>query len=135
MIYVFSKSGANYKRIDYKGDFPKGGGGRSKSTCYASANGITNIHTTEAGRRCATSVITIANKKHKGAHPTQKPLELYKWLIERYCPDGGTILDPTAGSFSACFAAYDLDRHAIGIEKDEEFYKKATDQTLPPVSP
>ena len=128
MIYVFSKSGAHYERVDVTGDFPKGGGGRSKSKCYASANGMPNIPSTVEGKRCVTSVITIANKKEKGAHPTAKPIELYEWLLRRYCPAGGTVLDPTFGSANSCVAAYNLDRHAIGIEKDEEFYKKASER-------
>jgi hypothetical protein len=58
-------------------------------------------------------------------HPTEKPVELYKWLLSRYCPEGGTVLDPTAGSFNSCFAAQELGRNAIGIEKDTKFYDKA----------
>ena len=57
--------------------------------------------------------------------PTQKPESLYRWLIERYCPVGGTVLDPTFGSGNSVFTAYQMDRNAIGIEKDDGFYKKA----------
>lgn len=39
--------------------------------------------------------------------------------------NGGTVLDPTFGSGNSVFTAYALDRNAIGIEKDEKFYKKA----------
>ena len=122
MIYVFSKKGAFYKRIDITGDFPKGGGGRSKSSVYPSLNEIPNLNTTEEGRRCVKSVIEVANKKEKGQHPTAKPKELYKWLIERYSNEGDTILDPTAGSFNSVFVANELKRKAIGIEKDKGFY-------------
>lgn len=128
MIYVFSKAGAYYKRIDIKGDFPGGGGGRSKSKVYTAANDMDNIQSTKEGQRCVGSIVCCANKKQKGGHPTQKPEELYRWLIERYCPEGGTVLDPTAGSFTSCLAAAALGRKAIGIEKDEEFYKKALDK-------
>ena len=124
-IYVFAKKGARYNRIDLVGDYPAGGGGRSKSSVYPSLNGIPNLQTTEAGRRCVKSVIEMANKKGKGKHPTQKPDDLYKWLIERYSNPGDTILDPTAGSFASCFTANDLGRQAIGIEKDTGFYEKA----------
>jgi hypothetical protein len=95
-IYVFSKKGARYNRIDVEG--------------------------------CVKSVVTVANKKGKDKHPTQKPDELYKWLIERYSNPGDTILDPTAGSFASCFTANDLGRQAIGIEKDDKFYEKAKAQ-------
>jgi len=128
LIYVFSKKGAYYNRKDIIGDFPPGGGGRSSATFIPSINGMPNSSTTTEGRRCVTSVITIANKKIKGGHPTQKPSELYKWLYERYCPAGGTILDPTAGSFTSCFVAREMGLHAIGIEKDNIFFKNATDK-------
>ena len=78
--------------------------------------------------RCVKTVVTVPGPKGRGRHPTEKPMDLYKWLIERYCPKDGTILDPTAGSFNSCFAAQALGRNAIGIEKDPKFYKKAKDR-------
>ena len=125
MIYVFSKKGAYYKRVDVKGDFPAGGGGRSCAKFLPIGNMPNLSQTTEAGRRCVKSIIEIANKKTRGGHPTQKPPELYKWLLERYCPAGGCVLDPTAGSFTSCFTARDMGLRAIGIEKDIKFFWKA----------
>lgn len=61
----------------------------------------------------------------KGGHPTEKPIDLYKFLIERYCPPGGTVLDPTFGSGNSGQACWDLDRKYIGIEKDKKFFDKA----------
>jgi len=98
MIYVFSKKGAYYNRIDTEGN------------------------------RCVKSVINLANKKIKGGHPTQKPMELYEWLIARYCPPNGTVLDPTAGSCNSAFKAHEMGRTAIAIEKDATFYKKAIER-------
>lgn len=121
-IYVFSKAGAYYERIDISGDFPAGGGGRSTAN-FLPISELPNLsEKTEAGRRCVTSVITVANKKKKRGHPTAKPEALYKWLIERYCPPGGMILDPTAGSFTSCKTAVKLGRRAIGIEKEKTFF-------------
>jgi site-specific DNA-methyltransferase (adenine-specific) len=124
MIYVFSKAGANYKRIDISGNFPAGGGGRSTAN-YLPIAQLPNTSTTQAGRRCVKSVVEIANLKTKGGHPTQKPPALYKWLIERYSKEGDTILDPTFGSGNSVFTAVELKRNAIGIEKDEKFFEKA----------
>ncbi len=133
LVYVFSKKAPFYKRVDIVGDFPAGGGGRSKSNYIPSVATLPNTSiTTAAGRRCVRSVIKFANKKTKGGHPTAKPIELYKWLIERYCPDGGTILDPTAGSFNAVRAALELKRKAIGIEKDAVYFATANAALSPP---
>lgn len=126
MVYVFAKKGAAYTRVDLIGDYPAGGGGRSKSGYMPSLNDLPNTSkTTEAGRRCAKSVIEVANKKGRGKHPTQKPDALYEWLIERYSKEGDTVLDPTAGSFASVFTARRLGRKAIGIEKDDAFFAKA----------
>jgi len=130
MIYVFAKSGAYYERIDILGDFPAGGGGRSKANFLPIGN-MPNTGTTVAGRRCVKTVIEVANRKTKGGHPTEKSSELYRWLIERYCPVGGMVLDPTMGSANSVFTAYDMNRSAIGIEKDKTFYDKAVSR-LPP---
>ena len=87
--------------------------------------------TDNSGKRCALSVIEHPTSATRGGHPTEKPRDLYRFLIERYCPAGGTVLDPTAGSFNSVFTAYDMDRNAIGIEKDDGFYKKALEKLTP----
>jgi site-specific DNA-methyltransferase (adenine-specific) len=118
LIYVFSKKGANYTRVDITGDFP----GTSPSGMGNAGESVYPIH---KRIRCVKSVIEVANKKGKGKHPTQKPDDLYEWLITRYSKEGDTILDPTAGSFASCFTAKRLGRNAIGIEMDVGFYEKA----------
>jgi len=122
-IYVFAKKGARYNRIDIEGDYKKAGGGRTCSNVYAGE--FAHVQPDNEGKRCVKSVVEIPNKKGRGNHPTQKPNDLYKWLIERYSNPGDMILDPTAGSFSSCFTAVELGRQAIGIEKDDKFYEKA----------
>ena len=126
MIYVFSKSGAHYKRIDIEGDFKKWSSStRGISKHYHNKERTAGGGDHTEGKRCVKSVIPIQLVQHKGGHPTEKPLELYKWLLSRYCPEGGTILDPTAGSFNSCVAGLLLDLNCIGIEKDNEFFNKA----------
>jgi len=122
MMFVFSKAGAYYERKDISGNFPAGGGGTRDNAQFIVADCPT--HTTEAGRRCVKSYVEVANKKTRGGHPTAKPIELYKWLIERYCPVGGTVLDPTFGSCNSGRAARELKRNYIGIEMNKEFFDK-----------
>ena len=56
-------------------------------------------------------------------HPTQKPIDLMRWVAEVTPP--GVIVDPFAGSGSTLRAAKDLGRTAIGIEVDERYCKVA----------
>jgi len=128
MIYVFSKKGATYNRVDLVGDYPKGGGGRSKATFIDGINKMENIQSTVAGKRCVKSWFEIPNKKEKGGHPTAKPNELYKWLIERYSKAGDTVLDPTFGSGNSGAVCRELNRNYIGIEMDKGFYDKAVER-------
>jgi site-specific DNA-methyltransferase (adenine-specific) len=125
MIYVFAKKGAYYKRIDIEGDFLNTNKGPRPKTINTYQPFHNTTKESNEGKRCVKTVIEVANKKGKGNHPTQKPAELYEWLLKRYCPEKGTILDPTAGSFTSCFEAKKLGLNAIGIEKDEAFYEKA----------
>jgi site-specific DNA-methyltransferase (adenine-specific) len=126
MIYIFSKAGAYYNRVDISGNFEPYA---FKATTEGQPRAGKNSRTAtlnDGTKRCVLSVIQTPNKTlKKSVHPTEKPSALYKWLIERYCPPGGTVLDPTFGSGNSVFTAFDMDRNAIGIEKDEGFYKKA----------
>jgi len=54
-------------------------------------------------------------------HPTQKPLEVMKWVIE-LCPKAGTILDPFMGSGTTGVAAIQLGRSFIGIEREPKYF-------------
>jgi site-specific DNA-methyltransferase (adenine-specific) len=134
MIYVFSETGAYYKRKDIEGDFKASGGGCKPGNVYGSAKSTNKIGNNE-GKRCCLSIISNMNPPKKGGHPTEKPVELYKFLLERYCPEGGTVLDPTFGSGNSGKAAKELGLKYIGIEKDETFFKKAKAILLPEENP
>lgn len=134
MIYVFSKAGAFYHRIDE--DVP----GKKKRTDNIEAPIKDNVYnSTHSKLHCSTGadedkacVLSVINMKKvgttKNTHPTEKLNSLYQWLIERYCPVGGTVLDPTFGSGNSVFTAYESGRNAIGIEMNEEFFNKAVER-------
>ena len=58
-------------------------------------------------------------------HPTQKPVELLKTLIEIFTDEGDVVIDPVAGSGSTLIAAERLNRKAYGFEIKKEFFTKA----------
>ena len=57
-------------------------------------------------------------------HPTQKPLEVMKWVIE-LCPKSETILDPFMGSGTTGVAAIQMGRKFVGIERDPKYFEIA----------
>lgn len=59
-------------------------------------------------------------------HPTQKPVALYKWILQHYAKPGDKILDTHVGSASSLIACYDMGFDYVGFEIDEEYYKLAT---------
>jgi site-specific DNA-methyltransferase (adenine-specific) len=63
--------------------------------------------------------------KDRGMHPTQKPLELMKYLISTYSNENDMVLDNTMGSGTTCLAARELNRKFIGIEKEPKYYEIA----------
>jgi len=124
MIYVFSKKGAFYKRIDVvvegKEAYNPVGNYIDKNRIYA-AGLFKTLVSKDDNTRCPLSVINFPLNKSK-LHPTCKSVDLYKWLIERYSNEGDMILDPTAGSFNSGRACLELNRRYIGMEMDEKFY-------------
>lgn len=56
-------------------------------------------------------------------HPTQKPIELYRWIFSRYAKAGDKILDTHLGSGSSRIAAYDAGLDFWGYEIDETYFR------------
>lgn len=63
-------------------------------------------------------------------HPTQKPVNVLKKLIEIFTDPGETVIDPCCGSGSTLRAASELGRNAFGFEIDRNFYREAKEKML-----
>lgn len=101
-----------------------------KHSSDGSNYGKTKIGTSGGGQtdRYPTTIIDIPYKsipKNELINPTQKPVELYEWLIKTYSNKGDTVLDFTAGACTCAIAAINTSREYICIEKDKKQYEKA----------
>jgi site-specific DNA-methyltransferase (adenine-specific) len=58
-------------------------------------------------------------------HPTQKPVKLYQWLLDKYAKPGDKILDTHLGSASSAIAAHYAGYDFVGMEIDKHYYDLA----------
>ena len=58
-------------------------------------------------------------------HPTEKPVQLYEYLIQYYSKKGDSVLDPCFGSANSLIASRNLDRIYFGFELNENYYNNA----------
>ncbi len=79
--------------------------------------------------------LSLQGESSRRAHPTQKPVPLMRWCIERSGSINGVILDPFMGSGTTLRAAMDLGRKAIGIEIDERYCEVAAKRLSQSVLP
>ena len=66
--------------------------------------------------------------KETRMHPTQKPVALYKWLLDKYAKEGDKILDTHLGSGSIAIACHDYKFHLTACELDKEYFDKAMER-------
>ena len=69
-----------------------------------------------------------AAKKSPKFHPTQKPVALYEWILNRYAKEGDTILDTHVGSGSSLIACRNTNHKYVGFEIDEDYYRLAKER-------
>ena len=74
----------------------------------------------------------IPNFKNEGPdariHPTQKPIALYRWLLQKYAKEGDKIIDTHSGSASCAIACH-LEKHDfLAIEKDYDYWKASIER-------
>jgi len=75
------------------------------------------------GKRYPRSVQKVNTER--GLHPTQKPVELFEYLIKTYTNEGDVVLDNVIGSGTTAVACINTGRNYIGIELDEHYVEIA----------
>ena len=83
----------------------------------------------DTGYRYPCDILNI-NREKLGStiHPTQKPVELFEYLIKTYTNDGETVLDNCMGSGTTAIACINTNRNYIGFELSEEYCKIANER-------
>lgn len=70
------------------------------------------------------------SKNEKRIHPTQKPVDLYKWLLSRYAKPGDKILDTHLGSGSSRIASYDMGFDFYATELDKDYFDASIERFI-----
>ena len=139
-ICVFYKKQPNYNPQMSKGEaYDKG---FRKDQLTGSYGNFKSNHVKSNGKRYPTDVIAYeeqsiddyvyiktAESEGKVYHPTQKPIELGRYLIKTFTKPGGVILDNACGSGSFLISALLENRNFIGIEKNEDVMLHKVDVT------
>lgn len=125
-IVVFYRKQPTYNPQMTKGDpYDKGKAVRDTDS-YAKQTKEVHVKN-DTGFRYPRSVQYFVTAESEGKyHPTQKPVELYRWLVRTYSNKGDTVLDPCMGAGTTGISATIEDRNFIGIERDSEYFERAS---------
>ena len=99
---------------------------RTKGTDNYGSHGL-SVFRCPPDRSMPSSILKIANVQ-KTVHPTQKPVALMEYLIRTYTNEGETVLDNCMGSGTTGVACKNTGRNFIGIERDPEYFRIASDR-------
>ena len=114
-ILIFSKNQIKYNPIMTIGRPYISGKGTSGDV----TGNVTKIQTKNGGTRFPKSIIKI--NRETGLHPTQKPVELFEYLIKTYTQENEIVLDNCAGSCTTAIACKNINRKWICIEQEEKY--------------
>ena len=124
-ILVFYKKPPTYNPQKTTGKMRMKGSVKGSGTeNYGKHHGQTSINDSYFPQ----SVIDITNgdRTKENEHPTQKPVELFAYLIKTYTNEGDLVLDNCAGSGTTGVASKILNRNFILIEKEEKYCEIAS---------
>lgn len=102
------------------------GSGKAHNASSYASNAVASIGYEDAGGASRFFYVAKAPKKERPnvdgmAHPTVKPLALMRWLVKLVTPEGGTVLEPFAGSGATVEACILEGFHCIAIEREAEY--------------
>ena len=123
IISVFYRHVPTYNPQGTKSVHINSGRKQKSGKLYAKYDGSGYIQTTGDYPR---SILTFdTDNDADRLHPTQKPVDLLRYLVLTYTNEGDTVLDNCMGSGTTAIACIKERRHFIGFELSEEYYLKA----------
>lgn len=123
-ILVFYKQQCIYNPQMVQGEEYKPGGGASKKDNYGDFEAVRE----NDGKLRYPRSVQFFKHETKPIHPTQKPVELFEYLIKTYSNEGDLVLDNCAGSGTTAIACENTNRRWVCIEKDEDYANKAVER-------
>ena len=132
-VLVFSKSAACFVKnptdaMIYNPQFRKGRAYRSKAISTSKnydAKAYKPFETINDGEHYHPIDIVQFNRDPDAWHPTQKPVDLLRYLVLTYTNEGDTVLDNCMGSGTTAIACIKERRHFIGFELSKKYFDKA----------
>ena len=121
-IIVFANGKCNYYPIMRKGKLRKKGGSSKKNEIQS---GLKQNHFTFNDDYYPINIYEFANPRLNKLHPTEKPVELMKMLVETYTKENEVVFDNTMGVGSTGLASLMANRQFIGIEKEKQYFDVA----------
>ena len=123
-IVVFSNGKCNYYPIMKKGKMRKRGGAKETNNAMGN-NGLNKKFENYSDMYYPINIYELANPRVNKLHPTEKPVDLMKMLVQTYTKENEIVLDNTMGVGTTCLGAKELNRNFIGIEKEVKYYDLA----------
>jgi site-specific DNA-methyltransferase (adenine-specific) len=131
-ILVFYKNQPTYNDLKFKVDEKYIDKRKSINDSFYSSGHYSGVMKRKAddGLRHPQSILPFNSVWKKGMHPTEKPIELFEWLIKSYTNENDLVLDNCAGSGTTGIACLNTNRNYICMEKDYEYYNKSMGRIL-----
>ena len=123
-IVVFSNGKCNYYPIMKKGKMRKRGGAKETNNAMGN-NGLNKKFENYSDMYYPINIYELANPRVNKLHPTEKPVDLMKMLVQTYTKENEIVLDNTMGSGTTGLACLKTNRQFIGIEKEKQYYDVA----------
>ena len=126
-VCVFGEKSAKYNQVLSPGYPYKVTASSQHSSNYGK---FASTDIDNQGTRVPTDVLKFDIVFRKGRHPTEKPIDLCRYLVKLFSDPGDLVLDNTMGSGTIPLAAKLESRRYIGIEKDDKWYEVAQSRIL-----